>query len=170
MRMRIAYDTDAAIQRVGQLFTAAFGAETWQRMRLDLEDGPALLVPADLVDTVAAIDPAAYTAEELIAYAADKRWQVETGGCAWGGHTVQTDRDSQTKLIAEMVAIGAGLRADPSPWKMADGFVALTNAEMLDVITTVRTHIASAFATEAAVLAEIAGGTVTTPAQVDALF
>lgn len=67
-----------------------------------------------------------------------------------------------------MVAISAGLRADPSGWKlMGNGFVLLTNAEMLGVITAARAHVDGAFAREALMQAEIAAQTITTLAQVD---
>lgn len=104
----------------------------------------------------------------LAQYAADKRWRVETGGCPWSGHVIATDRDSQSKLMAEFVAIGGGLRSDPSPWKMTAGFVSLTNAQMATAIAAARTHVATAFATEAAVLAQVNAGTITTTAQIDA--
>jgi len=127
-----------------------------------------LRVPAEWADAAQAADPA--SSSLLYAAAADRRYAVETGGCAWGELTVQTDRDSQAKLVAEFVAIGAGLRADPSPWKFAEGFYALSNAEMTSVITTARAHVAEAFATEAAVRAAIADGTITTASDVDAAF
>lgn len=107
--------------------------------------------------------------DELRAYAAEKRWQVETGGCPWSVHVVATDRDSQGKLIAEFVAIGAGLRTDGAPWKMqSGGYVAMTNVQAAQMIAAARVHITLAFATEASVLAGIAAGTVTTLAQIDA--
>ena len=114
--------------------------------------------------------PPSPTKNDLAAIASDKRWQVEVGGFfTTQGHHIATDRESQTKLLAEMVAIGAGLRADPSPWKlMGNGFVFLTNAQMLQVIGEARQHIASAFATEAVVLAKIDGGTITTTEKIDA--
>ena len=106
--------------------------------------------------------------DELREYAANKRWEIEIGGAPWGQHVVQTDREAQTKLIAEFVAMGAGLRADPSPWKMRGGnFLMLTNAQMAEVIMTVRTHVATAFATEANVLESIEDNLITTFAQVD---
>lgn len=108
-------------------------------------------------------------ASELVAYAANKRWRVETGGCSGGdGQIVNTDRDSQTKLLAEMVSIGAGLRADPSGWKMRDGFAMLSNTQMLSVIGLARAHVATAFAVEVALSAGIAAGTITTFEQIDA--
>lgn len=109
------------------------------------------------------------TKDELRAYAAEKRWQVEIGGTPWNGHVVQTDREAQTKLIAEFVAMGAGLRADPSPWKMRGGnFLMLTNEQMGSVILAVRTHVATAFGVEANVLEAIEDGLTTTVAQIDA--
>jgi len=110
------------------------------------------------------------TVEDLMAYAADKRWRVETGGCSDGaGQIINTDRDSQSKLLAEMIAIGAGLRADPSRWKMRDGFVMLTNAQMMAVITKGRAHVIGSFSIEDSVRADIAAGTIKTTAHIDAL-
>ena len=110
------------------------------------------------------------SAAELRAYAADKRYRVEIGGCLDpAGRAIATDRDSQTKLLAEMVALGAGMRIDPSGWKLlGNGFVMLANAEMLAAIGSARMHITTAFATEAAVLGQIESGSVTTFAQIDA--
>lgn len=106
----------------------------------------------------------------LRSYAADKRWTVESGGCVDpNGNAIATDRDSQTKLIAEMVAIGANMRTDPSPWKLrGNGFVMLTNAQMIQAIMAARSHIANSFAGEAECLAAIEAGTITTTAQIDA--
>lgn len=111
-----------------------------------------------------------FDADALKAYAGNVRWRREVGGCDWNGHTVQTDRDSQSKLIAEFVAIGAGLRTDPSPWKFAGGFAVVSNADMGAVIMAARTHIAQCFALEQTVIAAIDAGTVTTRAQIDSAF
>jgi hypothetical protein len=110
--------------------------------------------------------PPTMTAPELRALAALQRYDVEVGGCEWGDHVINTDRDSQSKLIAEMVAIGAGLRQSASPWKMRHGFVALSNDDMMSVIAAARGHIAAAFAAEAAVVTGIDNGTITTVAQI----
>ena len=107
----------------------------------------------------------------LIAHAAARRFDFEVSGADCDGRVVATDRESQAKLIAEFVAIGGGIRIDPSPWKFADGeFASLTNAQMGAVILASRTHIADAFAREADVLAAIAAGTITTKAEIDAAF
>jgi hypothetical protein len=108
------------------------------------------------------------TKDELRAHAAEKRWQVETGGVPWNGHVVATDRDSQSKLIATMVAIQAGLRANPSGWKMASGsFVSLTNEEMMTVIMAAHAHIAGAFDVEEMVLGLIESGAITRFVEID---
>lgn len=106
----------------------------------------------------------------LVSYAAQRRWQKETGGCSWGLHQVRTDRDSQAKLIAEFVAIQAGVRPDPSPWKFADGFALVSNMDMGAVILAVRAHIAAVFAKEAEIVSGIEAGTITDTATIDALF
>ncbi len=124
----------------------------------------------DAINAAAAANEATRnTPEALRAYAAAKRWEVETGGCIWSTYTIATDRDSQAKLIAEFVSIGAGLRIDPSPWKFANAvFVSLSNTDMGAVIMAARTHIAACFAAEAAVLAAITAGTITTRDAIDA--
>ena len=112
------------------------------------------------------------TVASLLAYAAHKRWQVEVSGATWNGHGVRTDRESQTKMLAAYVQLGGGLRADPSPWKLADGYVNATNAQMAEIITAALTHVQTAFAVEAALDAGIKSDppTVTTKAAIDAAF
>ncbi len=110
--------------------------------------------------------------EELVAYAADVRWRKEVAGVEWSeGLVIQTDRESQGKLLAEFVAISGGLRPDPSPWKFADNkFAMLSNADMGAVCLASRAHVAAAYATEDVLVAQIDAGTITTAAQIDAAF
>lgn len=116
--------------------------------------------------------PLAAPEPPLTSYAATVRWQREVGGTTWNGRPVDTDRESgQPKLLAEFVAISAGLRTDPSPWKFANGeFVSLSNADMGALCLAVRNFIAAQFAIEATVLAAIEAGTVTTTAEIDTAF
>ncbi|WP_337183863.1 DUF4376 domain-containing protein [Shinella sp.] len=115
--------------------------------------------------------PPAVTAPELVAYASDLRWRIETGGAIWNGFPVHSDRESQSKIIAERLAISEGVRADPDGWKFADGeFRLLTNTEFVALSNAVRLHVRTAFATEAAVQAGIAAGDITTIAAVDGAF
>jgi hypothetical protein len=126
-------------------------------------------LPAPEAPPAEPLSPEAQLAS-LLAYAAEKRWQVEIAGTTWQGHGVHTDRESQTKLLAAFVQLGAGLRTDPSPWKLQDGFMSLTNAQMSEVITAALTHVQTAFATEAAIEALIADGTITTKDQINEAF
>lgn len=112
------------------------------------------------------------TVAELSAYNADARWRKEVAGAAWGGHIIDTDRESgQSKLLAEFVAIAGGLRADPSPWKFrGDDWVDLSNADMSAVCLAGRDHVAAQFAIERINRAAIDAGTLTTFAEIDAAF
>ncbi|MCH6205205.1 DUF4376 domain-containing protein [Brucella ciceri] len=104
-------------------------------------------------------------------YAAAKRWEREVGGTVWNGWPVLSDRESQSKIIAEAVAIEKGERADGDPWKFADGeFRPLTNEQMDDLATAVRLHVRNSYGIEAQVLAAIEAGSITTEAQIDAAF
>lgn len=115
--------------------------------------------------------PQPVMADELVAYASDLRWRIETGGATWNGFPVHSDRESQSKIIAERLAISEGVRDDPDGWKFADGeFRLLSNAEFVSLSDAVRLHVRTAFAIEAAVQAGIAAGDIATFAAVDAAF
>nr|WP_278520286.1 DUF4376 domain-containing protein [Brucella anthropi] len=104
-------------------------------------------------------------------YAAAKRWEREVGGTIWNGWPVLSDRESQSKIIAEAVAIEKGERADGDPWKFADGeFRQLTNEQMDDLAAAVRLHVRNSYGIEAQVLAAIDAGNITTEAQIEAAF
>ncbi|WP_266036383.1 DUF4376 domain-containing protein [Brucella intermedia] len=104
-------------------------------------------------------------------YAAAKRWEREVGGTIWNGWPVLSDRESQSKIIAEAVAIEKGERSDGDPWKFADGeFRQLTNEQMDDLAAAVRLHVRNSYGIEAQVLAAIEAGSIATEAQIDAAF
>nr|WP_313023188.1 DUF4376 domain-containing protein [Brucella intermedia] len=104
-------------------------------------------------------------------YAAAKRWEREVSGTVWNGWPVLSDRESQSKIIAEAVAIEKGERTDGDPWKFADGeFRPLTNEQMDDLAAAVRLHVRNSYGIEAQVLAAIEAGAITTEAQIDAAF
>jgi Domain of unknown function (DUF4376) len=127
---------------------------------------PMKIVPVE--DGVPQNDRPAMTLAE---YAAAKRWEREVGGTVWSGWPVLSDRESQSKIIAEAVAIEKGERADGDPWKFADGeFRQLTNDQMDELAATVRLHIRNSYGIEAQVLGAIAAGAITSEAQIDAAF
>lgn len=111
------------------------------------------------------------TKADLATYTARKRYAKEVGGTVWNDWLVHTDRDSQSKIIAERLAIEAGERTDPDGWKFADGvFRMVTNADFMVLASAVRQHVRDCFSLEAAVLAQIEAGTITEYAQIDAAF
>jgi hypothetical protein len=144
--------------------------DTLERFEFTEQEFLAELAALGIAPTTAPPPPVVLPSKaDLAAHAANRRWEAETGGCTWNGKPVATDRDSQSKLVAEYVAIQAGLRADPSPWKFADGtFASLSNADAAAMILAARAHVAACFAVEAAVLAEIEAGTVATVRAVNA--
>ncbi|WP_139975851.1 DUF4376 domain-containing protein [Ochrobactrum sp. CGA5] len=107
----------------------------------------------------------------LAEYAAAKRWEREVSGTVWNGWPVLSDRESQSKIIAEAVAIEKGERVDGDPWKFADGeFRQLTNEQMDELAAAVRLHVRKSYGIEAQVLAAIEAGSITSEAHIDAAF
>lgn len=121
-------------------------------------DGEALVPPAA---------PPPASKDELIAYAADKRWRVETGGITVGGALIDTSRESQSMIT------GAYAYSQPNPaetitYKATSGWVTIDAATMAAIATAVGAHVQACFGAEAAVAAEIEAGTITTTAEIDA--
>ncbi|GHE51057.1 hypothetical protein GCM10019059_07820 [Camelimonas fluminis] len=109
--------------------------------------------------------PAASKAD-LLAYAADKRWRVETGGITVSGVPVATDRESQSLIT------GAHAYVQTNPgvtikYKSGAEFVDLDAATVTALATAVAAHVQACFASEADVAAAIADDTITTTQQVD---
>lgn len=113
--------------------------------------------------------PVAPSTAVLTAYAATKRYSLETGGYVFNGHPISTDRDSQSKIGNVALAaniIGSFFSTD---WKCSDGtFVTMGQAEAIAMATAVMTFISACFDTEATVASAIAAGTISTIAQIDA--
>jgi len=106
---------------------------------------------------------------DLIAYAANRRWQVETGGITVGGALIDTSRESQAMIT------GAYNYAQVRPdklikFKAASGWVELDAATVAAIATAVGDHVQACFDAEAEVVAAITDGTVTTVEQVAAYF
>lgn len=107
---------------------------------------------------------------ELLALAADRRWQKEVGGLVVGGVPVATDDRSKLMITGARVAAAA----DPTwatVWHGADGNAyPLDAAAMIAVSDEVQAHVNKSFATFAAVKADIEAGDITTKAEIDAAF
>lgn len=110
------------------------------------------------------------TPVDLIAYAAQKRWEKEVGGTEVAGMPIFTDDRSKTLIM------GARQAADADPgfttqWKTAGGtFITLDATMIMAISNAVLAHVAACFVREAAVIAAIEGETITTTAEIDDAF
>ncbi|BAP94476.1 hypothetical protein [Aurantimonas phage AmM-1] len=107
---------------------------------------------------------------DLAAYAASARWGAEVAGAKWNGWDLPTDDRSQAKYMAELQAVGLGVRGDPSPWKFPHGFELVSNAQVEEMAVAARVHVLACFAREGEVQAAISAGDVTTTPAIDEAF
>ena len=106
--------------------------------------------------------------DDLLLYAAGVRFTKETGGYAYDGHLISTDRDSQSKIGNVALAATVTGSAFSSDWKCSDGsFFTLTQATAIAMATAVMTFVSACFSTEGALVGEINAGTVTSKSQID---
>jgi hypothetical protein len=104
---------------------------------------------------------------DLYAYAASKRYAVETGGIAIDGMRVMTDRASQSLITGAYNYVQANPEITVR-FKTVSGFVELTAAQMTAIANAVGAHVQAAFAAEGEVNAQIIGGSISTKAEIDA--
>jgi len=143
-------------------------AELWESL--------AQLVPGYLPDwlfngtTFSQPGVGVYTAVQLAAYAAMKRYNKEVGGTTIGGVPVLTDDRSKMLIIGACVAASA----DPTwttVWQGADGNAYPLNAtQMVAVGNGVQAFVSLCFGIYATTKAAIEAGTITALAQIDAAF
>lgn len=105
----------------------------------------------------------------LRAYAADKRYAVETGGTRLpNGLAVATDRVTQNALDRTINALERGFASEPVQWKGATGWIPLTKTDLLGLAAAMTAHVQEAYAAEKTVSDGIEAGTITTTAQIEA--
>ncbi|QIB34736.1 DUF4376 domain-containing protein [Ancylobacter pratisalsi] len=105
-------------------------------------------------------------AVDLSAYAAAKRYTVETGGITVAGNVIATDRASQA-MIAGAYNFAQANPAAVIKFKADSGFVDLDAAAVTAVANAVGAHVQASFAAEADVLASIAAETITSVEDID---
>lgn len=106
---------------------------------------------------------------DLVAYAAQRRWEHEVGGLMFAGFHIATDDRSKLMIVGARAAASA----DPdftTEWKLPGGFVTLDADTIIAISDAVLAHVAESFAAEAQVLAAIDTGAITTTAEIDAAF
>ncbi|WP_054308909.1 DUF4376 domain-containing protein [Mesorhizobium sp. 1M-11] len=104
---------------------------------------------------------------QLSAYAAEKRWRIETGGITVGGARLDTSRESQSMITGAYAYSQANPEMSIS-YKAASGWVVMNAATLATIATAVGTHVQACFAAEAEVASAIEAGTITTQAAIDA--
>jgi hypothetical protein len=103
-------------------------------------------------------------------YAADARWRRQTGGITVAGVAYRTDRVSENERNAAYNYSQANAAAT-FQWKLPDGtFVTLDATALAHVTTSEGDFIQACFTCEKDTVASIAGGTITSRAEVDAAF
>lgn len=108
---------------------------------------------------------------DLAAYAAARRFAVETGGIAVNGAPVATDRGSQAMIANALSYVTASGAASVS-YKSPAGFITLSADQVKEVGLAIGAHVQACFAAEDTIDAGIHASppTVTTLAQIDAAF
>lgn len=108
--------------------------------------------------------------QALTLYAADKRWQKETGGFEFSGLHIATD-DRSKIMIAGAREAAKGYPDFTTPWVTTTGEIALLDAATIIAISdAVGAHVNNAFGIYAQVLPQIQDGTITDQSQIDAAF
>jgi hypothetical protein len=110
--------------------------------------------------------------EVLSQHASNKRRTLANGSAVInaGGRGIATWCDPESRGAITGLVVASGVVPDiTAPWKGADGaFYTLSAADMQALALGMMAHVQSCFAAEAAVLAKIAAGTLTTIEQVEA--
>jgi hypothetical protein len=131
-------------------------AKTGERMIVERE------LPPDLPPTL----------DELLAYAAERRWLAETGGVVVAGIHVATDDRSQRKISELRRRAELGEIRTPFGFKADNGWMDLDLPSIVTVDRVVATHVQACYVTERTLVEGITADkpTITTKEEIDAAF
>ena len=112
--------------------------------------------------------PPAPSSEDLMAYAANKRWIVETSGIVVSGESIRTDEKSQAKITGAIQLLAADPTITGIDWEAQPGvWVTLDAGTMKAIGVAVGRHVQACFSTLKSVQAVITSGAITTYAEID---
>ena len=114
----------------------------------------------DLLEKARNPPPQPLTVENLTAYAANKRWQVETGGILFQGLPVSTDRESQAMIGRTLQTME--LTGKPVKFKTGAGFFEMDLDLMRGLSLEIAAHVQLCFETEAVISEKIEAGEIKT--------
>lgn len=106
------------------------------------------------------------TIPNLIAYAANKRYSLETGGMTINGVTVDTSRDSQTMINGAYIYMTTS-GATTISYKANSGWITIDAATVKAIALAIGQHVQTCFNSEKAIDDAINAGTITTFAEID---
>jgi hypothetical protein len=111
----------------------------------------------------------------LKALAASCRWTFEQGGMTlpavpFGAARIATDTAAQTKISSAKTAFDNGTLTGTVKFKTEGGFVDADASLVTAVYGLIVSHVQDAYARESEACDEIEAGTITTQAQVEAVF
>ena len=153
--------------QVGQV--AAIMRETGQIIAGDEGLAGARLDPA-WAGGAAVLTAPAPDMPSLLAYAADRRWQIETGGIRVGDVPIATDDRAKLMIIGSRVAAAA----DPdwsTEWLAEDGETySVDAAAMILIADAVQAHVNRVFTAFAGIRTAILAGSITSTPAVDDAF
>lgn len=118
-------------------------------------------VTADVANKTVSYNSSQHAIDVLLPKIAAYRYEIETGGITVDGVSVQTDRETQSKIMAARIKAQEDSTYS-TKWKTPDGFVTLDASQILTIADAVHNHVQAAFETEATVEDEIKNGTLTT--------
>jgi len=109
------------------------------------------------------------TSEELIAYSANTRYNIETSGITFQNNFIATDRSSQAMLtgIVTLVTLQPNTVIN---FKTANGFIQANSSTMINIANAVAIHVQTCFNVEYQVAANIASGSITNTSQITAAY
>jgi hypothetical protein len=110
-----------------------------------------------------------YTKDQLAAYSAMKRYEVEVAGTVSNSQPLRTDRISRAAVTQAVAYLNANPAATFN-WKTLTGFQAVDQQTVRDFDGAIHTHVQGCFDIEKTTLDGITAGSITTLAQVDAAY
>ncbi|MFG5121606.1 DUF4376 domain-containing protein [Methylorubrum sp. POS3] len=107
---------------------------------------------------------------ELLAYAAHRRWELETAGAPFRGHRVATD--DRSKILMMSAVMAAGLTPGWSTrWQFLDGgALKLSGADVTAMSLSVQAYVNGLFGRFAAIKDAIEAGEITTTGEIEHRF
>jgi hypothetical protein len=125
-----------------------------------------------LFDGTTFVQPAEgqYSQTQLKSYSASQRYVIEIQGTTSGGQPLRTDRISRAALDQTANYVIANAQVNSVNWKTLTGFETWTKASIQQYAKDVNAYVQGCYDTEMSVSDQITNGTITTLAQIDAVY